>query len=261
MISFSTLRTKRLQVRLREITIGDAIRLCSMPGSQNEVGTTELLRCIVLPEENPIKGQVTDPKLWTVHERALIVGHYLSHTSDSPDFKIGENSYSKYLQMEKNPFPASISLGRVADNDWTIRPLLGMHAETIERLIIQERIDAGRTGWWFGAMAAMLYPDCDPGDVLDADMEDYIENKVKILKGYPDRAFMELLQAFLVGCEKLDHFFTLGFTDDGIVWEVPGIPPARFQFTAAVSEIAFSVFGIVEESGARAGAVLQPVAE
>jgi hypothetical protein len=259
-IAFSLLRTKRLQVRLRELTIGDTIRLCKMPGHLNEVGTTELLNCIVMADDKPNKDQVTDPRLWTVQERALVVGHYLSQTSDKPDFSIGENTYSTYLRMDKNEVPASINLGRVAENEWTIRPLLGVQAETIERLITQERIDGGRTGWWLGAMAAMLYPDCDPG-VMDADLEEYIENKVHILKGYPERAFMELLQAFLSGCEQLDHFFSLGFSDEGIVWEVPGKPPARFQFNSAVSEIAFSVFGSPDESSPRTDAVLQPVTE
>lgn len=249
MIVFSTLRTKRLQVRLRELTIGDTMRLCKMPGALNEVGTTELLNCIVMVDEQPVKGQIVDPQMWTVQERALVVGHYLSQTSDDPDFKIGDNTYSTYLQMQRSDVKESISLGKVADNEWTIRPLLGVHAETIERLITQERIESGRTGWWLGAMAAMLYPDCDAG-VMDAGLEDYIENKVHILKAYPERAFMDLLQAFLSGCEQLDHFFSLDFTDDGIVWEVPGKPPARFQFTAAVSEIAFAVFGSADESGA-----------
>lgn len=249
MIAFSPLRTKRLQVKLRELTIGDTIRLCKMPGAMNEAGTTELLNSIVSVEPNPVAGQVTDPRMWTVQERALVVGHYLSHTFDTPDFPVGDTTYSAYLQMDRGEVKDCIDLGVVATDKWTMRPLLGIHAESIERLIVEERIESGRTGWWLGAMAAMLYPE-SAADVLDAELDEYLENKVSILNGYPERDFMELLQAFLSGCEQLDHFFSLGFIDDGIAWEVQGIPPARFQFTSAFSELAYAVFGVTDSAGA-----------
>lgn len=243
-----------------ELGIGDTIRLCKLPVAMNEVGTTELLKAIVLIEDNPVKNQITDVRLWTVQERALVVGHYLSQTSEFPDFEIGKNTYSNYLQMDRNEVKESIDLGMIAGDKWTIRPLLGVHAEAIERLIEYGHIASGREGWWFGAMAAMLYPE-SVADVLDAELDEYLQNKVAILKGYPERDFMELFFAFLAGCEKLDHFFTMTFLDEGIAWEAPGIPPARFQFTSAVSEMAYSVFGVTAETSARIDPALQPDSE
>lgn len=256
MIAFSPLRTRRLNVKLKELSIGDTMYLCKLPGHLNEAGITSLLERIVEPEDKPARDQVTDIRLWTVQERALVVGHYLAHTEENADFAVGKTGkYSDYLNMEKQTVAASINLGTVAGDKWIIKPLLGMHAESIERLIDSERIDAGQEGWWLGAMAAMMKLESG-ADQLEAALDDALEQKVKILKGYPTSEFMALLHAWFDGVSKLDHFFSLSFLNDGIAWEVPGLPPARFQFTSAINEAAWSVFGKPEEPDTRADAIL-----
>lgn len=258
MIAFSTLRTRRLNVKLRELTIGETMYLCKLPSHLNEAGTTALLEKIVEPTDKPARDQVTDPRLWTVHERAFVVAHYIAHVGDEPDFAVGKDArYSNYLNMDKQDVRESIDLGLVAGDKWIIRPLLGIHAESIERLINEERIDGERQGWWLGAMAAMMTLESG-ADVLDAELDRAIEAKVNILKAYPATEFMELLNAFFDGISRLDHFFQMTFLDDGIAWEVPGLHPARFQFSAAINETAWSVFGKPEEPDTRADSILQP---
>src|SRR5262245_7316563 len=99
MITFSKIRTRRLAVTLREMTIGDTIYLCKLPPDLNEAGTTETLKRIVEPDAQPRGGQVTDPLFWTVQERALCIAHYLAHTQEdgNPDFAVGDGKYSDYL--------------------------------------------------------------------------------------------------------------------------------------------------------------------
>lgn len=265
MIFIATLRTRRLTVELHELTIGDAIALCKMPPQMQEAGTSQLLKYIVAPEEKPRIGQVTDPRLWTAQERAFVVAHYLAHIVEGDmNFAVGDSArYSDYLALSDDVLdvaPDSVELGIVAGNDWSIRPLLGAHAESIERLVTSGRLSDDRAGWWFGAMAAQLvHSQESPFDVAnntDGALDEYLAARVEIFKAYPDSDFMDLLEAFLGGMRRLDHIFRLDFGDQGVIFlpteeaiaaarekGVPGLPPARFPFPLAVSERASSVFG------------------
>lgn len=267
MINFSPLRTRRLQVQLQELTIGAAIALCKMPPNQHEAGTTALIAATVTPNERPLPGEVTDPRLWTVQERALVVSHYLAHTVETgPDFHIGASGkLSNYLDLERDVPPEFVDLGVVAGDKWLLYPLLGTHAESIERLVLTGQLPAERHGWWMGAMAAQLVRDGEEQfDVLsctEAQLDARIAERSAIFKQFPESDFMDMLFAFLVGCEKLQHVFRIDFADDGILVlpnkEVPGLPPARFPFSDAISTRAFEVFGSHHRAGDGADPILQ----
>lgn len=257
MIAITPVRTPRLNVELTELTAGDVIYLCSLPDNQHEYGASELLRRIVVETDKPRVGQVTDPRLWTVQERAFVIAHYIAHVTEGPaDFGIGENGakFSDYLVDGSDHAPEKINVGEIAEDYWYMQPLLGAHAESIERLIVSERLPAARHGWWVGAMAAQMFRDVEkdgsPFDVvdgMDAVLDEHIALRAEILLSLPESEFMDLLQGFLVSTGELEHIFKMEFIDSGLVWmpakEVPDITPARFPVSLAISERAALAFG------------------
>jgi hypothetical protein len=260
MIVFTPLRTRRLNVRLNELTIDDAIYLCRMPPHMQEAGITELLKRTMEPETKPRSGQITDPLLMTVGERAMIVGHYIAHQfENNPDFPVGEHGkFSDYLMAVDAPLKDKVDAGKVASDHWHLTPLLGAHAEAIERMVVDERLPAGRHGWWIGAMACqMLRAGTDkPFDVANetpAALEEHIEARAAVFRGYPESAFMDILYAFIGANATIDHLMKLDFDDEGIVFmpvrEAPGLTPARFPFVDAVSERTQAVFGNAAVAG------------
>lgn len=250
MIVFSPVRTKRIVANLREMTADDAIFLCQMRADMNESGTTALLQRIVSEENNPRIAQVTDVRLWTVQERALAVSHYIAHTNGGdPNFKVGtDGHYSDYLLDGPNCAPDSLAAGEVGGDKWIAYPLLGIHAESIERLVVSGRLEAKRYGWWIGAMAAQLFVEGDDADhsgLTDTELDDLIESRIKVFRAYPDSEFFNMLSLFLSANESMTHLFNLTFTDDGIAFSAKeaGLPPARFPFDSALSNSAKTVFG------------------
>lgn len=237
MIVFNPLRTRRLAVEFKELTIGDALYLLEITAARAEAGTTELLRRIIADA-----GKSPDIGQWTVQERAFAVSHYLAHVDPTgPNIEIGENVLSDYIVPEKD-FPEEIPLGVVAGDQWRLVPLTGNAAEAIERLIASGSIRGNRAGWWFGAMAAQLWR---PGEhPPEGDLDEAIAERVKVFSLYPDSDFMALMSAFLAGTDAQNHLLRLGFSDNGIVWmqEGPGLTPARFPFRSCISAAARTVF-------------------
>lgn len=270
MTKFAPFNTARLRVKLQELPIGDAIDLCSTHASLVEQSTTELLDAIVVPDPAPKAGVVVDNRLWTVQERAGVVAHYLAQVRpDGPDFIVtGDYKLTDYRYEHAQHCDPSVKLGKLGDDDWTLYPLLGMHADSIERLIFSERMAGDRAGWWFGAMAATLFT-ADPkhappeawGEFSEHDLDEYLLNRVNIFRKIPQSGFIAILQMFLSGISRLEHIFILDFGPEGLVFlptekaqeeaakntpegkEVPVIPPARFPVSSAIHETTRKLFG------------------
>lgn len=260
MIAFAPVRTSRIHAELRELSIGDVIALCALPESQHEYGASELLRRIVEPAEKPRVGQVTDPRLWTVQERAFVIAHYIAHVTEGErDFPIGNKGakFSDYLVEGADVAPEVTDIGIVGGDVWKMQPLLGANSEAIERLIVSGRLPEARHGWWVGAMAVQMFRANEkPFDVvnaMDAKLDEFIADRAEILLAFPESDFMDLLEAFLIGHRKLEHIFRIEFIDSGAVWipakEVPGMIPARFPVSSAISERATLAFDRAERTG------------
>jgi hypothetical protein len=251
MLNIAPFNTPRLQVRLRELKGRDAILLCQMPVEQSERGTSELLARIVEPVEQPRTGQVVDQRLWSVQERALVVAHYLA-SMHGGDFAIGDKGkYSNYMMDTLGVPPPPVSIGTIGGKAWSMQPLLGWHAESIERLVFAEELEADRRGWIIGAMAAQLFTDedgpLDLHDLTDAEIDGGIGAQCVALMDMPESDLMYLVRMYLVTLASLDHGLRMNLNDDGIVFmpseEVPGLPPARFHFPMAIREDTLQVFG------------------
>lgn len=244
------IRTKRIQFPLRELSIGDAIALCEVPSTLHERGTTMALRGIIADD-------AIDPLHLTVQERAFVLAQYHAQTNgEEPDFTVGDGRYSDYLVYSEYQIDDKF-LCEQGDDRWSISPLLGLHSESIERLILQERLQAKRHHWWAGAMASMLHNEAtrkkpEWASMREFDIDEHIFAGATAFMSYPESAFLELLQFFLSGVESLDHLFRLDFQDDGIVFRQAregsaALPPARFHFNTAVSETTYRVFGNATE--------------
>ncbi len=255
MINIATLRARRVQADFQELTIADAITLCRMPPAMAEAAHTALLRRVVVPNDKPLPGQVTDVRLWTVQERLFAVSHYIAHVAeDGPNFAIGNGNYSDYIHDGESGPPTKIDLGVVGGDLWSMVPLLGWHAEAIERLIQHERLPAERHGWWVGAMACQLLREQDEPlshELMDVEVDDQIAKRAAIFLQFPETDFLALLMAFLAGQDQMAHLFRIEFLDDGIAVmpkpvddkEAPGLPPARFPVSDAITTATKRLFG------------------
>lgn len=265
MIYFNPLRTKRLSVDLQEMSIDDVETLCMMPEHLDQASTTEMLKRIVKEGDRPFPGQITDPRMWTVQERTMVMAHYMAHTTEdgNPDFLVGAGRLSDYL-INGTDYVESVSIGVHDGDEVLMRPLLGFQAEAIERLVYGGRMRANRLSWWICAMACQLTnADRAPKEyVSDADYSEWLLGTANLYRSLGETEFLGLLYAFLDGARKLDHFFSIVFTDSVIgarpSQEGSSLPSARFPVRATVNAGTLQVLGIagVDEGGS--GAVLQP---
>lgn len=256
---FPPLRTKRISVQLKEISIGDAIRISAMPVQADEAGKTAFLRASV----ETTKGCDPDPARWTVQERTIAVCHYLaSILEDGPDFSLsgGVGRYSDYLDGAAD-IPASMvdaPIGEVGGDEWRVAHLLGAHAEAIERTHGSIEGFSGRLHWLMGCMAAQLRrtgEDQGPDPVdMPGEYEDWLIARINTLSGYPESDFADLMGRYLTGREKLHHLIRIEQADDGLIClpkegAAEGLPPARFPVHTCISRLAHDLGGKSARSG------------
>lgn len=250
MIVLQPLRTRRVCVRPRELTIGEAIAICKLPGHRHELVASEFLRRIADGATAPTAGYVTDPRFWTVQERALLVCHYLAQVSGTdPDISVGESGrLSDYVVFDSDLKVDSVDVGEVAGKRRVVSPMLGAHAEILERLC-QSRGD-----WIIGAMACQISSEDDaPVDITtmgDVQLLGYVQDRMEAVRSLPESDFEALLGAYsMAASRELNHFFAINFDDGGAVFEpqtdreAGPQNPARFLAISCVSGAARRLFG------------------
>lgn len=252
MLEFPLLRTKRLSVHLREMPIADSIRVASLSPERHEAATTRLLELIVEKADKPTDRHVTDPRRWTVQERALVVGHYIAGVSDAgPNFSIGGGHYVDYLQTSKDYPGDTRPIGVVGDDKWSIVPLTGAAAEAVESAVPELVPEFAGLPieflWLIGFMAAQmrLERDTDVPDPCD-DVENYsawLRKRMIVIALYPESDFELLESAFLRGVDEQTHLFSIGLDEAGItILPAEGggahLPPTRFPVSACIGESA-----------------------
>lgn len=238
MIPFPPLRTRRHTIELRELTIGEAIYLAKLNPAAHEASVTALLE----------RAAGEDTLDWTVQERGLAVAHYMAQTMGDPDFALGDLKFSDYFVPDEAP--DEVELGYMLEDHWSMRPLLGRHAETIERFILGGSLEATRMSWWMGAMACQLRrpTEKDPApEVFDT----WLAGRITVLQALPESAFLELFGAFLAGQRQLNRLLNLDFTDEGAVFtarEVPAAAPARFLVPDCLADATRQILGIADRA-------------
>lgn len=258
MIQFNPLRTKRLSVNLRELSIDDAEALCMMPEQLEQASVTAMLERAVVNDGRPLPGQVTDPRMWSVQERTFVMTHYMAHTTEdgNPNFAVGSGRFSDYF-INGTDYVEEIDLGLIDGDRLLMRPLLGFQAEAIERLVLSKRLKPNRLSWWAAAMACqMRRAEEEPvGGMSDADYAEWLAVRANEFRALPESEFVLLLNAFLAGTERLAHFFNIAFGDASIFVvphaeegkEAPVLPPARFPLHAAFSDFTLQILGVADK--------------
>lgn len=251
MIHFPPIKTRRLNLELKELTISQAVALASMPPKLEEAEYTKFLRFIIKESEG-----LSDPLDWTVQERMLVVAQYLSATHDEgPDFPIGDEAhYSDYLEGETDIFYADeqVPVGELEGDTWKIQHLLGRHAEAIESLLGEIKDPDGEPitpyfHFLLGTMAAQLVREGeeipDPKDGAGK-YEEFLLNRMKIFANYPESAFAALMFMWDQGRERLHHLFTIEIdrVNGGYVAAPKGgaadsrnLPLARFPVSTVIT--------------------------
>lgn len=234
-IYIPALPLQSMTVRLRELRIGDALAIASMPIHLKEASTTVFLRK-ALDDSPAAVAPLPDPLLWTVEERMMAVAHYLSATSDDgPDFALGEAQFSDYLLADNKPRVAFADAGEVAGDRWRVYPLTGAMAESIERLGDTEAF-RGDARWVAGRLACQMCRDGEAHPALqamsDAALDAWLSERLQVFAAFPESDFMALLLAYQVARQTLTHLFVVGSDADGLL-VLPkeggaGIAPARF---------------------------------
>jgi hypothetical protein len=236
---FPILRTRRLTLQLKELTIGQSSNLAGMPAHLHEASCTAFLRAATETASIP------DPVQWTVQDRIFAVAHFLAIVSeDGPDFAIGSGKYTDYLDGTTDTAIEQAEIGEIGGDRWVIRHLRGYAAESIERLVGEVDVKP-RLHWLLGAMSAQLTRQGEAIAELttEGQYDEWLLNRMRVFAAFPESDFEALALAYEQGRKALNHLFAIDFNDTGIV-VLPntgadgGLPPARFRVSACLSPIA-----------------------
>lgn len=255
MIHIPKFRTRRITATLRELSIGESIKIASIPAHLEEACCTAFLRCAIESATG-----VEDPANWTVQERIFGIAHYLASTAeDGPDFSLGDGRYSDYLDGASDipTAVASVEIGEVGGDVWHIRHLTGAMAESIERMTGEVEGISGRLHWLLGGMACQMVragesaPDASDGEGA---FDEFLVGRMRVMAAFPESDFANLMTKYMEGRNKLHHLFRIEFTSDGIVAMPKGgaasdLPPARFPAHTCLSGMARELVGKPHESG------------
>jgi hypothetical protein len=256
-INFPPVRTRRLTVQLRELSIRDLCRLAAMPESMPNAQVSAFLKYAVESSSG-----IEDPADWTVQERTLMVAQYLSATLESgPDFPLSENNaaparYSDYLQADKDYGDAVVPVGKAAGYSWSVRHLTGRLAESIERLV-GELPEVNEFGHWLtGVMAAQLVSDEDKSDPdTDGALDEWLLERMNNLLSMPVSNMDALTIRWRSGFVRLEHLFNIDFSSTGGLVVLPKggvtakLPPCTFPVSTCLTEVASAMVGKPNPSG------------
>lgn len=250
MIIFDPIRTKRIAVRLREISIEEAVSVCRLPADRHEATASEFLRFVARDAETPTPRYIKDPRLMTVQERTMLVCRYLGRVSpEGADFKVGDlGKLTDFIKFSDDILKDSAPMGKVAGVDRVLYPLLGVHAEMLERVC------ANRGDWLMGMLACQVHDaGATPPDYLaltDVELIEWVRTRIDAIKKMAESDLEELYVAYERANDDLRHFFIIGADDQGIVWwpqteaeEAGQKTPARFLAVSCISEFTRRVFG------------------
>lgn len=242
MIHFPPLRTPRLDVQLRELTLRQAVMLAATPPTKHETAVSALLSHVIAEA----RGPHSTPGRWTVQERMLVTAHYLACVSDEGgNFSIGEGRFLDYLYPTMDTAPAEIAAGSACGHDWVLRQLTGDEALALEAHC------STRMNWTMGDMAARLRPAAGYTDTVPDATDsahaygEWLASTMADMGAMPESEIAELFALYRHGLRELHHLFGLGFDAQGHIAlpkEVEGggqsLAPARFPVLACISDFA-----------------------
>jgi hypothetical protein len=192
---------------LSELTIHSALKLAAIPSGQYEYAASEFIR-------HALNNSDFDPLEMTVETRLMLVAHYLSATSDSPDFSVGRANFSDYFIGETGKTPERIEIGEVEGDNWHVTRLKGRFSEAIERTMGMSELN-NRVHWIIGRMACQLVRDND--DPVGDDVDEWLLNRIKVFANMPESSFIQLYSVYESGLSQLLYLFEIENDGNGIV--------------------------------------------
>lgn len=242
MIHFAPLQTRRLNVQLRELTISQALELAAIPPDRHEAATSAFLARAVASASGPH----AEPGRWTVQERMLVVGHYLSAVSEHANFAVGEGRYLDYLDPQHDSAPEWVDVGEVAGDQWACRQVTGDEA------VAMEKVSADLMGWICADIAVRMrelkdgsLEEAPDATESPAEFADWLVERKGVISRLPESDFEAMYIACSSGRQMLHHLFNLGFESGagGHVAIARGeggadLAPARFPARACLSRVA-----------------------
>lgn len=208
MIKFPLKRTRRLCVELRELTLEESASVCRIPSDRPEMATTTFLRAAADKATRPNDRYVSDPRLMTVEERALLVAHYIGTMSPSGlyDFPIGGAAHlSDYLLIDQDLIETEIVAGQAAGDVWLLSPLLGLHAELLEQSCTSQM------DWIVGTIACQMRKQTDSAPSLqemgDVEAHGWLADRMQAFRGLPESEFEEVFALYCGQRGRIRHFF------------------------------------------------------
>ncbi len=237
MIHFPPLRTKRLNVQLRELTIQQAIDLAATPLKKHETATQALLKFVV--EESA--GAASNPLAWTVEERMMAVAHYLSCVSEeSADFSVGDARFTDFVLFGRDTAPDAVEAGLACGSDWHMHQVNGAQA------LAMEAVCTSRWDWVVADMAVRMRPTDEtqpPPDAIE-DPEafgDWLTARMQDVRSLPESDFSELFVLMTMAADKARHLFSIDVDAEGyFAWAGKGGDQpvaARFPVSAAILDL------------------------
>jgi hypothetical protein len=237
MIHFPPLRTKRLNVQMRELTIQQAIDLAATPPKKHETATQALLKFVV--EESA--GPAENPLAWTVEERMMAVAYYLSCVSeDSADFSVGDAKFTDFLLTGRDTAPDAVEAGWACGSDWHLHQVNGAQA------LAMEAVCASRWDWVVADMAVRMRPADETSPPPDAikDPEsfgEWLTARMQDVRHLPESEFSELFVLMNMAADKARHLFHVEVDAEGYfaLAGKGGDQPvaARFPVSAAILDL------------------------
>lgn len=223
--------TKRIRAKIQELTLRQAIDLCEIPESLNELGISRALKAIVAETNLPLD-------LWTAQERISAICHYLV-AQNQGDFEVvaGANLSDYTLESDYPEKPYVF-------DDLTIVPLTGEYLEAVERACAGSN---KRGDWQVAFMAASIR-----GGEFDGGADEFVQENILRLQDLPESEFNRLLFHFLEAQKHLAHGFELTFTDKGVaVLPQKGgadLPSVQFRFDGIISETTLELWRKSDET-------------
>lgn len=233
------LRTRRLDIRMREIPVATELEILGVLPGQYEQEITMLLRAAIV-ERGAGHSAPTDPEHWTVQERWMAMAWYTAACTGDMDYELGGGTLSDYLcgdsdrPMQIDPIP----LGELYGEPLMMRHLTGGMLERIEGIALEFQAQFAQAPvlfWEVAAMAAMIYRAAEspaaPQDDAGA-FEGQLVEHISELISLPPSDLYGLSLRFYEGMSRMSHLFAWLPSKDGLV-VMPregraGGVPARF---------------------------------
>jgi hypothetical protein len=241
--TFQPIKTKRLDVRLRELSVREVRAVCEISPRSHEATVTKFLS-FATGFDATRSG--LDPMLMTVQERAFLVCQYLAAMlDDGPNFGVGADMrLSDFLDFEADHYADEVLVGEIQGEPVYMGNLLGQHAVDLETMC------KSRGDWRIGMMACQIrlesMPAVDLSTMSEVERIGWLDSRIEAISSMPESQAAELFDTvFVPGQQKLRHLFDVALDNDGICFASngeAGYGLGRFQPLSGVSKRATEIF-------------------